>query len=59
MFRIVKRLELCVMYILVNIDDNLRQETTPTSNMPVPLKPSGPQPLTLKVSRFSRGIILR
>ena len=25
----------------------------------MPLKPSGPQPLTLKVSRFSRGIILR
>ena len=45
MFRIVKRLELCVMYILVNIDDSLRQETTPTSNMPVPaclLSPQGP-----------------
>lgn len=52
MYKIVKRLELCVPSILINIGDSLRQEPVPTSSTPAPTCPlgksSGPQPLTLK-----------
>lgn len=63
MFSIVKRLELYVQSVLINIGDNLTQESVPTHSSQHPhahlVKPSEPQPLILKVGIFNRGIILR